>query len=138
MRRSIVSEGGGCFTIQIQTGVSPRESRPIQGAGVLLGDEDRPLPNMLGTTMKYFSGLRVMSGPMSQSFSQCLPARRSICSTSAAESQIDLLLGKEERANRMLTCKPGGIDYSIALVSVQGAPALYAIFALGRVSPLTS
>ena len=42
---------------------------------MLLGDEDRPLPNMFGTMMKYFSGLRVMSGPMSQSFSQCLPAR---------------------------------------------------------------
>ncbi len=46
---------------------------------MLLGEEDRPLPNMLGTMMKYFSGLRVMSGPMSQSFSQCLPARAMLC-----------------------------------------------------------
>lgn len=41
---------------------------------MLLGEEERPLPNMLGTIIKYFSGLSAMSGPMSQSFSQCLPA----------------------------------------------------------------
>ena len=47
---------------------------PSRGADVLLGEEERPLPNMLGTIMKYFSGLSAMSGPMSQSLSQCLPA----------------------------------------------------------------
>ena len=41
---------------------------------MLLGEDERPLPNMLGTIMKYFSGLSAMSGPISQSFSQCLPA----------------------------------------------------------------
>ena len=41
---------------------------------MLLGEDERPLPNMLGTIIKYFSGLSAMSGPISQSFSQCLPA----------------------------------------------------------------
>ena len=41
---------------------------------MLLGEDERPLPNILGTIIKYFLGLSAMSGPISQSFSQCLPA----------------------------------------------------------------
>lgn len=48
---------------------------PSKGGGVLLGDEDWLLPNIHATMMKYFAGLRAMSGPMSQSFSQCRPAK---------------------------------------------------------------
>ena len=45
----------------------------LAGGGVLLGDEERPLPNMLGTMMQYLLGSRPMPGPISQSLSQCLP-----------------------------------------------------------------
>ena len=45
----------------------------LAGGGVLLGEEERPLPNMLGTMMKYLLGSRPMPGPISQSLSQCLP-----------------------------------------------------------------
>jgi hypothetical protein len=39
----------------------------------LLGEVERPFPNMLGTIIKYLHGSRPMPGPISQSFSQCLP-----------------------------------------------------------------
>lgn len=45
----------------------------LAGGGVLLGEEDRPLPNILGTMMQYLLGSRPMPGPISQSLSQCLP-----------------------------------------------------------------
>ena len=40
---------------------------------MLLGDDERPLPNMFGTMMKYLLGSKAISGPISQSLSQCLP-----------------------------------------------------------------
>jgi hypothetical protein len=43
------------------------------GGGVLLGEEDRPFPNMLGTTMKYFFGSRDGHAAIRASFSACCP-----------------------------------------------------------------
>jgi hypothetical protein len=40
------------------------------GGGVLLGDEDRPLPNMFGTTMKYLAGSIARPGAMTISLSR--------------------------------------------------------------------
>ena len=92
---------------------------------MLLGDEESPLPNMLGTIMKYFSGLSVMSGPMSQSFSQCLPAKGSRYSTSQSARHTQAWWPQVYwSGDRMLTCEPGRVDYGIALVGVQGPPGL--------------
>jgi hypothetical protein len=44
---------------------------PLYGSGVLLGDDDKPLPNMLGMMMKYLSGSSAMPGPISHSLSVC-------------------------------------------------------------------
>ncbi len=46
---------------------------PFQGAGVLLGEDESPLPNMFGMMMKYFSGSSALPGPISHSFSVCWP-----------------------------------------------------------------
>lgn len=67
---------------------------PSKGAGVLLGEEDSPLPNMFGTMIKYFSGLRVMFGPMSQSFSQCLPAEGSAAHQSLRPAEVQVLVSQ--------------------------------------------
>ena len=40
------------------------------GAGVLLGEEDKPFPSMLGTMMKYRLGSRPRPSPISHSLSQ--------------------------------------------------------------------
>lgn len=58
-----------------QMGITSGNLGPSKGGAVLLGDEDWLLPNIHATMMKYFAGLRAMSGPMSQSFSQCRPAQ---------------------------------------------------------------
>jgi len=42
---------------------------PLYGAGMLLGDDDKPLPIMLGMMMKYLSGSSAMQGPISHSLS---------------------------------------------------------------------
>ena len=43
------------------------------GGGVLLGDDERPLPNMFGTMMNQRRGSNALSSPMSHSLSQCRP-----------------------------------------------------------------
>ena len=45
----------------------------LLGGGVLLGEDDRPFPNMLGTMMKYLLGSKPLPGPINQSLSVCLP-----------------------------------------------------------------
>ena len=49
------------------------EPRPVERLGVLLGEDDSPLPSMLGTMMKYRLGSRPRPSPISHSFSQCRP-----------------------------------------------------------------
>jgi len=46
------------------------------GAGVLGGGDDTPLPNILGTTMKYFSGSSAKPGLIRNSFCSCVPPNR--------------------------------------------------------------
>jgi len=40
---------------------------------VLLGEDERLLPNMLGTMMQYLLGSKPIPGPISQSLSHCFP-----------------------------------------------------------------
>jgi hypothetical protein len=42
-----------------------------KGGGVLLGDEERPLPSMFGTTMKYRCGSSARPAPIIASVSVC-------------------------------------------------------------------
>ena len=59
--------------MEVEVGFTSGKRAAFAGGGVLLGDDDSPLPNMLGTMMQYFLGSRPLPGPISQSLSQCLP-----------------------------------------------------------------
>ena len=61
-----------CAVTLSRTAMSGKRARS-NGGGVLLGDEDRPLPSMFGTMMKYRAGSSAMPSPISHSFSQWRP-----------------------------------------------------------------
>ena len=45
-----------------------RKISPVEWGGVLLGDEDNPLPSRFGTIMKYSLGSSAISFPINHSF----------------------------------------------------------------------
>jgi hypothetical protein len=51
--------------------LSQAVTRPGQRSGALLGEVDRPLPNMFGTTTNHRPGSSTPSGPISHSVSVC-------------------------------------------------------------------
>ena len=58
-----------CCARTLSAAVTCGKRGPLYGSGVLLGEDDSPLPNMLGMTMKYLAGSSAMPGPTSHSFS---------------------------------------------------------------------
>ena len=62
-----------CWTATLSCTAMPGNRARSNGSGVLLGEEDRPLPSMLGTMMKYRFGSSARPSPISHSLSQCRP-----------------------------------------------------------------
>jgi hypothetical protein len=58
-----------CCSRTLSHAVTRGKRAPLYGAGMLLGDDDKPLPIMLGMMMKYLSGSSAMQGPISHSLS---------------------------------------------------------------------
>ena len=76
-----------------------------KGGGVLLGDDESPLPNMFGTMMKYWAGSRAMPGPMSQSLSQCQPAAGLLVTSSLLSLSLQSHRKVFPADDRCLDCK---------------------------------
>src|SRR5215203_1224813 len=60
-----------CWTSTWSKKVTGGKFGPSYGRGVLLGEEDRPLPSWFGTTMKYRSGSQARALPIVHSFASC-------------------------------------------------------------------
>ena len=58
-----------CCCTTLSNAVTCGNRAALYGSGVLLGDDDRPLPNMLGMMMKYLSGSNARPRPISHSLS---------------------------------------------------------------------
>ena len=58
-----------CCTRTLSQAVTCGKREPLYGSGVLLGDDDKPLPSMFGMMMKYLSGSSAMPDPTSHSLS---------------------------------------------------------------------
>src|SRR6266702_3480651 len=57
-----------CWHRMLSYSVTDGKRARSYGGGVLLGDEDRPLPNMLGMMMKYLPGSSAIPEPIMGSF----------------------------------------------------------------------